>query len=205
MHRGKGLDVKAYKGVVYSQSASDMFLRANHFGLPVSVSPGLRPVGEARITFYNDGHHAGHVSPFSSSTLQQDGHIHVPFFSRPVFEGHFEVDGTVFNVQPIEIYHASKRPDDPHIPTPSSRHPAHQDASVIVYRDNDRRGFNPDNLKQKPAECAADKLDFNRRQIEKIKNMASPHLTKRQEPGCSPTTKIAYLVSTTHLRIWFPL
>jgi hypothetical protein len=181
---------------VYEAQAhhSNSVLLKHHFGERISLLQQTRQVGEARITFHHHGVHSG-VHTLTSS---ERGDISVPLFRNPVVEGHVQVDGEWINIQPIHMYRAAKMRIDPDIPTPHARPAVHRDATMIAFKDSDRRGVGSDTL-DTAGRCAFDEEPFNIREQEKDgTEWKSKILQKRQSTSSScatATPKIAYVVS----------
>lgn len=57
--------------------------------------------------------------------------------SRNTLHGSFSYENQVYRIVPIDMYLASKNKEDIDIPNPKDRHPHHEKANMIVYRDVD--------------------------------------------------------------------
>ncbi|CAG8627135.1 6542_t:CDS:10, partial [Dentiscutata heterogama] len=53
------------------------------------------------------------------------------------FEGSFSYKGDLHHIKSIDNFRVAQFRDDPEIPNPSSRHPNHRDATMVIYRDSD--------------------------------------------------------------------
>lgn len=102
-------------------------------------------VGEASIFVHQQG--SSHDNPFTKH--------------NPIVQGVFTHKGETYNVKPINVYRRSKRSEDISIFSHSSRRPEHQDATMIVYKESDRRGALV-KREVKAKGCGSEDLGYNK-------------------------------------------
>ncbi|RHZ61686.1 hypothetical protein Glove_346g184 [Diversispora epigaea] len=127
-------DYRIYKGFLLDTESTDRRLNEDIIGIKrkdllfEELSNSVGVLGWARISVLDDG-----------NDDDNDGRKKK---RHPTFEGTFSYKNELYNIHSIRNFKISQHFDDPEIPNISARPIFHRDATMVIYRDSDKRNSN---------------------------------------------------------------
>lgn len=133
----KSQDNWLYRGVVMMDSHSQQRYEKDKKQLLETLPDGVEEedhdfehhpgvLGWARVIVHHDIGEPSHKNP-----------------ERLVFEGAFTINDELFHVKYDDHFDVVKRPDDPVLPNPSARDFSERSSRLVIYRDADKKVFDP--------------------------------------------------------------